>query len=336
MQKHLILGATGFLGTHLEYRLKERGDYVVSVARQPPYRRPSVADQFEILELTNPSDYHHHFYRHHFDGVWQLAAETGGLGYIGVGDHDADILTRSLKINLYTLEAIAKTQKVDRIFFASSQCVYPDNIPYVDPFACERIPPPSPQWRECDASFDTFAFGQEKLYAEKLYAAYARRYGLNVRIGRIGNTYGPYCTWGGDRAKSVGAICRKVAEASYGGTIDIWGGGEQTRSFTYVDDTVDGITRLMASDYTQPVNIAHSEQTSILDLFGILNEISGKALHSVSTDDGPIGVSHRGSNNTLCREVLGWEPMTSLYAGLEQTYPWIEGEVQKALTKLSA
>lgn len=324
MKKSLVIGATGFLGSHLEYRLKERGDHVVSVARQPPYRRPSVADEFNILDLTNPSDFHHHFFRHHFDEVYQLAAETGGLGYIGVGYHDADILTRSLKINLYTLETIAKTKACDRIFFASSQCVYPDNTPYIDPFANERIAPPVPQWRECDASFDTFAFGQEKMYAEKLYAAYARSYGLDVRIGRLGHTYGPYCAWSGDRAKSVGAICRKVAEAPYGGTIDIWGDGEQTRSFTYVDDAVDGIIRLMASGCDQPVNIAHSEQTSILDMFGILNEISGKALAYRPTDGGPIGVQHRGSDNTLCQEVLGWQPMTSLYEGLEATYPWIE------------
>lgn len=231
MKKVLILGASGFLGGHLEHRLKAEGCYVVSVARKPPPYRKSVANENNILDLTNDAGFHHHFYRHHFDEVYQLAGNVGGLGYIGTGDHDATILTNSLKINLYTLEAIRKTQACDKIFFASSQCVYPDKFE-IDPFAAERIAETADNsaHRETDAHFDTFAFGQEKLYSEKLYDAYARNYGINVRIGRLGNTYGPYSVWNGPRAKAVAAICRKVAEAPYAGVIDIWGDGQQQRS----------------------------------------------------------------------------------------------------------
>jgi GDP-D-mannose 3', 5'-epimerase len=340
MRKSLVIGSNGFLGTHLEYRLKERGDYVVSVGRQPPYRRPSVANEFNILDLTNPSDFHHHFFRHHFDEAYQLAGEVGGLGYIGVGTNDADILTNSLKMNLYTLETIKKTGNCDKIFFASSQCVYPDRFE-IDPFVAERIENATVRshgYREQDADFNhNFAFGQEKLYAEALYDSYHRRCGFEIRIGRLGNTYGPYCTWSGDRTKVVAAICRKVAEASYGASVEIWGDGSQTRSFTYVDDAIDGILRLMASSYSKPVNIAHSDQTSIRDLFEIICSIACKdLLRYYVSDAGPVGVASRGSDNTLCCEVLGWEPTTNLWDGLSKTYPWIKNEVEKVLTKATA
>ena len=219
------------------------------------------------------------------------------------------------------------------IFFASSQCVYPDMAPGFDPFAQERIvseldllPRPC---RESDASFDTFAFGQEKLYAEKLYDAYARAYGLDVRIARIGNTYGPYCTWDGDRAKSVAAICRKVAQAPYAGVVDLWGSGQQTRAFTYVDDVIDGILSLMLTDYSQPVNIASAETVTIRELFETVCRVANKVL-AFRTVPGPVGNMARGSDNTLCRKVLDWEPETSLFNGIALTYPWIREQVDKA------
>ena len=332
MKKVLILGAAGFLGSHLEHRLKAEGCYVVSVARHPPLYRKSVANEFNILDLANSPDFHHHFFRHHFDEGYQLAGEVGGLGFIGTGDHDADILTGSLKINLHTLEAIRQTQACDKIFFASSQCVYPDTIE-IDPFASERIPDHVVQpWREKDASFNTFAFGKEKLYAEALYESYARNYGIEVRIGRVGNTYGPYCTWHGDRSKSVAAICRKVAEAPYAGTVPLWGDGTQRRSFTYVDDVIDGMLRLMESDYSGPVNIAHGDTVSIVELFEAVCRVANKVL-AWESEPGPTGVHSRGSDNTLCRKVLGWEPRTSLMMGLAVTYPWVRDQ---ALTKVPA
>jgi GDP-D-mannose 3',5'-epimerase len=333
MKKILILGAAGFLGGHLEHRLRAEGHYVVSVARKPPSFRKSVANEFNILDLTNVAEFHSHFHRHHFDEVYQLAGQVGGLGYIGIGAHDADILTDSVKINLHTLEAIRKTQACDKIFFASSQCVYPDRFE-IDPFAAERIPLEihNAAHREFDASFDTFAFGQEKLFSEKLYDAYSRNYGLEVRIGRIGNTYGPFSVWDGDRAKAPAAICRKVAQAGYGQPIELWGDGQTRRSFTYVDDVIEGMIRLMASDYNQPVNIAVHETVKITELFETVCSVAGKVLGHVS-GDGPSGVHSRGSDNTLCKKVLGWEPTTTLWHGLSQTYPWIK---QQALQKQSA
>ena len=334
MKKCLVLGASGFLGGAIEHRLKAEGHFVVSVARRPAYAlsRPSVADEWNIVDLTNAPDYHHHFFRHEFDEVYQMAGVVGGLGYIGTGAHDAEILTDSLKINLHTLETIRKVGNCGRIFFASSQCVYPDHRFEIDPFAAERIAPPPSPWKETDASFNTFAFGQEKLYAEALYQAYARNHGIVVRIGRCGNVFGPYSTWSGDRAKAVAAICRKVATADYAGVVELWGDGQQTRSFTFVDDAVEGILRLMRSDYPHPVNIAHPDLVSIADLFETICSVAGKVL-AWKPSDGIEGSRNRGSDNTLCKQVLGWEPATTLRDGLIRTYPWVKEQAEKALTK---
>jgi len=333
MKKALVLGASGMLGGHMEYRLKEEGWHVVSVARHPPLYRRSVADELNILDLANPPEFHHHYFRHQFDRVYQFASEVGGLGYIGNSANDAAILTNSVKINLHTLEAIRKTESVGKIFFASSQCVYPDKFE-IDPFAAERFGGivDNAAHRETDAHFDTFAFGQEKMFAEKLYDAYRRNYGIDCCIGRLGNTYGPYSTWDGDRAKAPAAICRKVAQASYAGTVDLWGNGGVRRSFTYVDDVIDGIQRLMDSDYTQPLNIANAETVTIMELFETVLRVANKVLVHRWVD-GPVGVTARGSDNTLCRKVLDWEPSTSLWNGLAITYPWIRDQ---ALTKQSA
>ena len=330
MKKVLINGAAGFLGQALEYRLREEGAYVVSVARKPPPFRPSVAHELNILDLTNVADFHAHFWRHSFDEVYQCAGEVGGLGFISNVVHDADILTNSLKINLYTLEAIVKSGGVGKIFFASSQCVYPDNRIEVDPYASERIAPPPAPWKETDACFENnFAFAKEKLYAEALYTAYARNHGIDVAIGRLGNVYGPFSVWQGDRAKAPAAICTKVARSPYAGVVELWGDGRASRSFTYVDDAVEGILRLMRSDAKGPVNIAHPETVTIADLFETVCSVAGKVL-AWKSSPGPEGVRHRGSDNTLCRKLLDWEPTTSLWDGLEKTYPWVRNQ---ALTK---
>jgi GDP-D-mannose 3',5'-epimerase len=317
MKKILVLGAAGFLGSHLEHRMKREGHYVVSVARKHPPFRKSVADEFNFLDLANVPDFHSHFFRHDFDECYQLAGDVGGLGHIADASHDAAILTNSLKINLYTLEAIKNTGHCGKVFFSSSQCVYPATI--------HGLP------QEQDASFDTFAFGQEKLYAEALYGAYARNYGLQVRVGRLSNTYGPYCTWAGNRSKAVAAICRKVAEAPYAGCVKLWGDGHQRRSFTYVDDVIDGILKLMESDYDKPLNISIGETMSIAELFESVCHVANKLL-GWEPSEGPVGVKNRGSDNTLCRQVLGWEPKTQLWHGLALTYPWIRDQVEKTLT----
>jgi len=332
MKKVLVLGAAGFIGSHLARRLKDEGNYVVAVARgySKYFASMEIANEFVVLDLTNPVDFHYHWFRHEFDECFNLAGEVGGLGYIGDGAHDADILTNSLKINLATLGAMRLTNSRARILFASSQCVYPD--PGLDPFAQERIFNAAP-FKETDASFNTFPFAQEKLFSEQLYAAYARNYGFDVRIARLGNTYGPYCTWDGERAKAPAAICRKVAEAADGDVVKLWGNGRAIRTYTYVDDTVEGLIRLMASDYNKPVNIASHEETSVAELFAAVCKTAGKDLKWVS-DDGPSGVRYRGSDNFVCRNVLGWEPPTSLWNGLRLTYPWIWEQVEKRLAKV--
>lgn len=335
MKKILILGAAGFLGSHLEHRMKRDGHFVVSVARHQLLYRRSVADEFNIFDLTLSAEHNHHFLRHNFDWCFQLAGEVGGLGYIGTGDNDANILTNSVKINLHTLEAIRKTSAVGKILFASSQCVYPD-VFEIDPFANERIVSEldlMPRaFREQDASFNNFAFGQEKMFSEKLYDAYHRNHGIKIAIARLGNTYGPYCTWDGPRAKAPAAICRKVATAPYAGVVDLFGDGQQQRSFTYVDDAVDGMVRLMEADYSKPVNIAHSEQVTIAELFETICRVANKVI-GWKPSAGPTGVRSRGSDNTLCRQVLDWEPATSLWYGMGVTYPWVRDQ---ALTKATA
>lgn len=328
MNKVLILGSSGFLGSHLEYRLKAEGHTVISIARSRPAYRKSVADEMNYFDLTNPPEFHSHFYRHNFDRVYQCAGEVGGLGFIGDSDNDARILTNSLKINLHTLEAIRlHPDSVGRIFFVSSQCVY--NEPAFDPYRQERLAPHAN--REQDASFNNVAFAKEKLYAESLYQAYARGFGLDVRIGRLGNTYGPFSRWDGDRAKSVASLCRKVAEAPYAEPVAIWGDGTQSRSYTYVDDAVDGIIRLTESKHADaldgaPVNIASPETVTIAHLFDTICQVAGKILACKSVP-GPVGVSERASDNTLLKQVLDWEPTTSLAEGLAKTYPWIREQV---------
>lgn len=331
MKKILILGASGFLGGHLEHRLKSEGHFVVSAGRSRPKYRASVANEFHVIDLRDQHLVNVVMARHEFDEVYQLASDSGGLGHIGTGRHDAEIMTNSTRINLAVLEA-ARRINPGKIFFASSQCVYPDTID-VDPFANERIVSeldllPRTN-RESDASFNTFPFAQEKLYAEALYQAYAREYGLDVRIARFGNTYGPYCAYAGDRPKVVAALCRKVAEAQYAGLVRIWGDGTAVRSFTYVDDAVEGMIRLMASDYTKPVNLASSQQVTVLELFETICRTAGKILARES-EPGPVGVHSRNSDNTLCRQVLGWEPTTSLFSGLSETYHWIAKRVLDA------
>ena len=325
MKKTLILGAAGFLGQHLEYRLKADGHFVVSAGRSRPKYRPSIADEQHILDLRDTKLVHVLMARHEFDEVYALAGDVGGLGHIATGEHDAEIMTNSTRINLAVLEAARRTNP-GKIFFASSQCVYPDRFE-IDQFANERIFDLLPEaYKESDASFNTFSFAQEKLFAEKLYDAYARNYVIKIAIGRLGNSYGPYCEYQEPRSKAIAAICRKVAAASYGGVVKLWGDGTQTRSFTYVDDAVEGMIRLMTSDYSKPVNIASAETISIEQLFELVCQVAGKIL-AWQKVDGPVGNRSRSSDNELCRKVLAWDPQTTLVEGLRRTYPWIAKQV---------
>ena len=314
MKLALVLGGAGFIGGHLVQRLKRDGFWVRAVDRKQPEFGASAADQFVNLDLRDRYAVRDAFRlpMHKFDYVFQLAAEMGGMGFIGDPANDADILHNSLQINLHVAE-IALDVGVERLFFSSSACVYTDT---------------GGDCQEQDAypaNMDN-EYSWEKLIAERLYLSYGRCHGLPVRIARIHNCYGPYGTWRGGREKAPAAICRKVAMARDWGEIELWGDGKQTRSFMYVDDCVEGIMRLTESDFTGPVNLGSDEMVTMNDLVSLVTEIAKRPVH-IKHVEGPIGVRGRNSDNTLIREKLGWAPSTSLKDGLRPTYSWIEQQV---------
>lgn len=331
MKKVLICGASGFFGWHLAKRLKQDGCYVVGVDRKQPEFAPFHGDELYTTDLreVKPNDWL-------FEGVdecFQFACEMGGLGYILDHDNDATMLRNSALINLRVLEA-CRVQKIPKVFFSSSACVY-SSLPTVwkDPgggqknefvvrnTACREldVPPANPDSE----------YGWEKIFSERLYASYAYKFGMQVRIARMHNFFGPNGAWIGGREKAPAAVCRKIAEAKKGGVVEIWGDGLQTRSFTYVDDAVEGAVRLMASNFQGPVNIGSSEMVTVNQLVETVCEIAGKKL-TVKHIEGPVGVRGRNSDNTLIRQKLKWEPSIPLRKGLELTYEWVKKQVDKA------
>lgn len=324
MIRCLVLGATGQIGVHLVKRLKVDGCFVAALDRKPPeYGWPGAEpDSFWTCDLRDP---HLSLLSERYDEIYQLAAEVGGLGFIMNKENDAEILHNSMQINLSVLEAVRKSKRKPRLFFASSACVYPDpkGHPYgLGPTACvEEL-----AWPYQGDN----AYAHEKMFSEFLYDAYARNHGITVRIGRLHNSYGPFGTWNGGREKAPAAICRKVAEARNHSTVEIWGDGRATRSFTYVDDTVEGIIRLTRSDCQGPVNIGSSEMVTVNELVRRVALVAGKTLVPVHVD-GPVGVAGRNSDNSLALAKLGWEPRISLDEGLAKLYPWVAEQV--ALTK---
>lgn len=320
MKKILILGY-GLLGYHLAQRMKRDGHFVVVASRSAP-GGPNVADEFHVRDLRDLETVNVLMGRYEFDQVYALASNSGGLGHIATGENDVAILTDSLKINMVVCEAAGHT-KPGKVFFASSQCVYPDIVENGEMAAC----------REDDARFNTFPFAQEKLFSERVYAAHARTNRFKLAIGRLGNTYGAHCRWQDPHAKVVAALCRKVAAAPYAAAIDLWGDGRQVRTFTHVDDAVEGMIRLMAADYDKPVNIASSQAVTIDELLETICRLAGKFVGRKFVE-GPVGVSHRVSDNTLCRQVLNWEPRIGLELGLATTYPWIRDQVLTAASNV--
>lgn len=326
MKRAIVTGAAGFIGTHLVKRLKAEGYFVWGIDRKRPEFEQSEADNLIIRDLRSPPIENDPIFTHcHWDEVFCLAAEMGGAEYIFTGDNDADIMRNSTLINLNTLEACRRA-KVGKVFFASSACVYPDYV-QLNPDHCELHEAMAYPARP-DSNY-----GWEKLFSERLYESYARNFSIDVRVARLHNIYGPLCTYTGGREKAPAAICRKVAETPNGGTIDIFGDGEQTRSFLYVDEAVEGIRRLMASDLTEPVNIGSSEMVTINELVNMTCKIAGKVILA-NHIEGPQGVRGRTSNNDFIKAKLGWAPSAPLSAGLEKTYRWIESEVMRNSTKL--
>jgi nucleoside-diphosphate-sugar epimerase len=319
MRTALVCGAGGFIGSHLVRRLKKEGFWVRGVDLKYPEFSKTEADEFVIGDLRDQNVCKGSVDRS-FDHVYQLAADMGGAGYIFTGDHDADVMHNSASINL-NMAYYSQKSGVKKIFYSSSACMYP---------AYNQEDPENPKCSEDSAypAAPDSEYGWEKLFSERLYLSFHRNYGLAVRIARFHNIFGPEGTWQGGREKAPAAICRKVAEAPDGGEIEIWGDGEQTRSFLYIDECVDGVRKLVESDFTGPVNIGSEEMVTINQLAEMAMQIAGKKL-SIRHIPGPLGVRGRNSDNNLIRAKIGWSPKMKLQDGLAITYAWIQKQIME-------
>lgn len=313
----LVLGAGGFIGSHLVKKLKDEGFWVRGVDLKKPEYGKTQADEFVIGDLRDQMLCKKIFDRP-FEEVYQLAADMGGAGYIFTGEHDADVMHNSAQINLNALH-FGHIAKIKNIFFSSSACIYPER---------NQMDPKNPNCEEASAypAAPDSEYGWEKLFSERLYLAYKKNYGMNVHIARFHNIFGPEGSWNNGKEKSPAAICRKIAEAKNGGSIQIWGDGTQTRSYLYIDECLNGVRKLMDSDFTGPVNIGSEEMVSINQLARMVMDIAGKKL-TINHIDGPLGVRGRSSDNRLIKKKLGWEPTSKLVDGLKKTYQWIEKQV---------
>jgi nucleoside-diphosphate-sugar epimerase len=310
----LVTGAGGFIGDHLVEFLKSRGFWVRGIDLKPPEFGQSAADEFELLDLRRWDNCL--LATSGIDHVYSLGADMGGMGFIS--SNHGTIMRNNALIDLHTIDA-ARTNGVSRLLYASSACIYPEHLQVdadVTPLREEDAYPAAPQ----------DGYGWEKLMAERTCEYFGEEFGLETRVARFHNIYGPRGTFEGGREKAPAAICRKVALAGDGGSIEVWGDGEQTRSFCYIDDCVEGIFRLMHSDHASPLNLGRDEMVTINELVAIVARVAGKQLSIVHVD-GPQGVRGRNSDNTRLRQVLGWEPGISLEEGLAETYAWIEKQL---------
>jgi len=326
MKSALVCGGGGFIGAHLVKRLKQEGFWVRAVDLKYPEFSDTHADDFIIADLRDPRECRSVIDRQ-FTEIYQLAADMGGAGYIFTGEHDADVMHNSASINLNMLAACSRRNN-KRIFYSSSACIYPEH---------NQLDPAAPITRESSAypANPDSEYGWEKLLSERLYMAFSRNYGIQARIARYHNIFGPEGTWMGGREKAPAALCRKVAEAPDRGSIEIWGDGKQTRSFLYIDECIEGTLRVMRSNYSGPLNVGSEEMVTLDDLARMILDISGKRL-SIDHIPGPLGVRGRNSDNGLIREKLGWEPTRRLIDGLAETYSWVAGQVRRRAVRAGA
>ena len=343
MKTALVLGAGGFIGSHMVAQLKLEGYWVRGVDLKRPEFSPSQADHFVVRDLRDPRDMaelvgyagcnrdpYQTFalqFDQPFDEIYQFAAEMGGAGYIFTGDNDADIMHNSAAINLNLLNAVVKhsSETKPKIFFSSSACVYPEH---------NQTDPSNPNCEESSAypAAPDSEYGWEKLFSERLYLSYARNYNLQVRIARYHNIYGPEGTWQGGREKAPAALCRKVAESETG-EIEIWGDGNQTRSFLYIDACIAATRQLMESEFTGPVNIGSTEMVTINQLAETVARAAGKDIFMIHTD-GPTGVNGRNSDNRLFEQMVGTHIEYSLEEGIANTYNWIYRQLSRRLNEI--
>lgn len=313
----VVTGAGGFIGSHLVKRLKKDGHWVRGAdLKRPEYSR-SAADEFLVGDLRDVD-----FVRDVVSGVeevYQLAADMGGAGYIFTGEHDSDVMHNSATINLNMLEEGIRAG-VKKFFYSSSACIYPEH---------NQLDPNNPNCEESSAypAAPDSEYGWEKLFSERLYFAYSRNHHVQVRVARFHNIFGPEGTWDGGREKAPAAMCRKVAVATEGGEIEIWGDGQQTRSFLFIDECVEGVCRLMASDFAGPVNIGSDQMVTINQLAEAVIQIAQKDL-ALKHIKGPLGVRGRNSDNRLIQARLGWAPHLPLEEGLAKTYAWVAEQVE--------
>ena len=319
MKKALVCGAGGFIGGHLVNRLKEEGYWVRGVDLKEHEFGNNGGDEFHLGDLRDPVVAKKMV--EGMDEVYQLAADMGGAGYIFTGDNDAHVMHNSALCNLNVLDASLHAN-VKKIFYSSSACMYPEY---------NQMDPDNPKCSEDSAypAMPDSEYGWEKLFSERLYLTYYRNHGIDVRVARFHNIFGPQGTWQGGREKAPAALCRKVSETPDGGSIDVWGDGLQTRSFLYIDECVDGVRKLMESSFKGPVNIGSEEMISINDFAKMIIDISGKNI-SINNIPGPEGVRGRNSDNSLIEQKLQWKPTQALKLGMEKTFHWIE-EQRKAL-----
>lgn len=318
MKKALVLGGGGFIGSHMVNRLKSEDFWVRAVDLKYPEFSETQADDFIQGDLRDPNVCRDAIDQK-FDEIYQFAADMGGAGFVFTGENDADIMHNSALINLNVLEACLRRNS-KRIFYSSSACMYPEH---------NQMDPDNPNCEESSAypANPDSEYGWEKLFSERLFLAFAKNYGFESRIARYHNIFGPEGTWDGGREKAPAAICRKIAMANEIDTIEVWGDGEQTRSFLIVDECIDGTLKLMRSDCKVPLNIGSDEMVTINQLVDMVSQIADKKITKKHID-GPQGVRGRNSENTLIKKELNWAPTNSLKWGLEKTYLWISSKIK--------
>ena len=319
MAKILVCGAGGFIGTHLVTSLKNQGHYVIGVDLKYPEYSNTDADEFYILDLRNQSTVEQLITSDLYE-VYQLAADMGGAGYIFTGENDADIMHNSAMINLHVAHEMVK-KGVNRVFYSSSACMYP---------AHNQTDPNNPLLSEESAypAAPDSEYGWEKLFSERMFMAFAKNHGIRARIARFHNIFGPLGAWSNGREKSPAALCRKVALST--GEVEVWGPGTQTRSFLFIEECVEGIHKIMASNCDFPLNLGSERMISINDLTKLIAQRAGKEI-TIKNIPGPLGVMGRNSHNKLIMETIEWRPGEDLEYGIDKTYAWIKHQIDNGI-----